>query len=271
MTAATPQRVRARHLMWVYERLSERDWHILEAVNRLHLVTGLQVERLFFVDLASRSRIVTRSLVLSRLTGWRVLHRLPRRIGGAQRGSSVAVYALGTAGQRLLTLRANATSNPPPVRPARVPSERFVAHIVAVSELYVELVEAERNGSLLLRQFITEPGAWWPNGKGGWLKPDAFFATSNGRVDHLWWAEVDRATESLATIGRKFKTYLDFVHGGGLGPRAAIPRVLVTVPQEQRRRAVAQVIKRLPAPAGELFVVAIDRDALPALLDSFKE
>ena len=262
MTAAqTPKRVRARHLAWVEERLSERDWSILEAVNRLHLVTGVQVERLFFVDLAPRSRIVSRSRSLSRLVTWRVLVRLPRRIGGAQRGSTVAVYALGPAGQRLLAQQANSEQNPPAIRKVGVPSDRFVAHILAVSELYVCLVEAGRIGTFVLRQFTTEPAAWWPNERGGWLKPDAFFVVSNGQVDHLWWAEVDRATESAATVHRKLRTYLDFVNRGGLGPRQAIPRVLVTVPHERRQHVIHSQLARLPLPAPELFHVVLHNDA----------
>ena len=263
MTAAkTPQRVRAGHVAWVSERLSERDWKILEAVNKLHLVTGWQLDRLFFAGLAGRSRIVTRSRSLSQLTSWRVLHRLPRRVGGAMRGSSVAVYSLGSAGQRLLAQRANGVEKPPFVRNASVPSERFVAHIVAGSELYVQLMQAQRVDRMVLRQFTTEPAVWWPNGRGGWLKPDAFVVTSNGRVDQLWWIEVDRATESLPTIARKLRAYLDFVNRGGIGPRGGIPRVLVSVPSEARRTAVARLVAGLPSPADELFVVAVQDEAV---------
>ncbi|HKR82499.1 MAG TPA: replication-relaxation family protein [Candidatus Saccharimonadales bacterium] len=266
MTARpTPQRVRAGHVAWVGERLGERDWHILTAVNRLHLLTGLQIERLCFANLTGRSRTVTRARVLSRLIAWRVLQRLPRRIGGAMRGSSVAVYALDTTAQRLLIQRANGSAVPTLVRKASVPSDRFIAHILAVSELAVQLVEAERRGELRLRQFTAEPAAWWPNGQGGWLKPDAFIVVSNGAVDHLYWAEADRATESLATIGRKLRTYLDFVQRGQVGPRGAIPRVLITVPHLARQAAITGLVARLPPPAEELFRVALDRDATAAI------
>lgn len=257
-----PQRVRAGHVDWVAERLSERDWQILEITNRLNLITGWQCECLFFADLTGRSRVVTRSRTLARLTTWKVLTRLPRRIGGAMRGSSVAVYCLGSTGQRLLAMRANSARTPPQVRAARAPGDRFMAHVVAVSGLYVDLVEAGRVGMLTLRQFTTEPDAWWPNGRGGWLKPDALAVVSNGQVDHLWWVEVDRATESLPTIGRKLRAYLDFVNGGGLGPRNAIPRVLVTVPNERRQAAIAAVIDRLPAPALELCHVQLHDEAV---------
>lgn len=229
MTARTPQRVRAGHVAWVSERMSARDWEILGTANRLHLVTGWQIDRLHFAGLEGRSRTVTRSRTLARLTRWRILTRLPRRIGGSKRGSSVAIYALDTAGQRLLEHRAAGTSVPARVRKAVVPSERFVAHIVSVSELHVQLVEAERGGTLRLREFVAEPAAWWPNGLGSWLKPDAYLVTSNGTVDHLWWVEIDRATESLEAVKRKLRAYLDFVNRGQLGPRGTIPRVLLTV------------------------------------------
>lgn len=84
---------------------------------------------------------------------------------------------------------------------------------------------------------------------------------SNGRVDHLWWAEVDRATESLATIGRKLLSYLDFVNRGGRGPRNAVPRVLVTVPDHQRREAIHKLTVRMPPHAPELFHVVLHDEA----------
>jgi hypothetical protein len=87
----------------------------------------------------------------------------------------------------------------------------------------------------------------------------------------LWWVEVDRATESVPTMTTKLQAYLRFVQQGQVGPREAIPRVLITVPNEHRRMALTNIVQRLPPPAGELFHVVIDeqavawlRDALPA-------
>ena len=257
-----PEPVRAGHVAWVAARLSTRDWHIVEAVHRLRLVTGWQLDRLYFAELAGRSRTVSRSRALSRLVSWQVLARLPRRVGGAQRGSSVAVYALGVAGQRVLRERASGTPLSKPVRPATVPGDRFIAHTLAIAELYVQLVEADRAGQLRLWEFKANASAWWPNGEGGWLKPDAYLVTSNGRVDHLWWAEVDRATESVPTVTTKLQTYLRFVQQGQIGPREAIPRVLITVPHEQRRTALTNVVQRLPPPAAELFHVVTHEQAV---------
>jgi hypothetical protein len=148
------------------------------------------------------------------------------------------------------------------VRRPGTPSERFVRHILAISELYVNLIEAERAGRFQLRTFQAEPAAWWPNGLGGWLKPDAFLVVSNGRVDYLWWVEVDLGTESVPTVARKLRTYVDFVNRGQVGPRGAVPRVLVSVPDERRCTALTGEIARLSAPAGELLHVVTHEEAV---------
>src|SRR5690349_3735486 len=87
-------RVRQDHLEWLAERLSDRDWRIIEAVNLLRLMSGSQLERLCFATLAGHTRSVVRGRVLRRLVSWQTLTVLPRRIGGAAQGSSRAVYAL---------------------------------------------------------------------------------------------------------------------------------------------------------------------------------
>lgn len=256
-------RVRTGHVAWVADRLSARDWDVIETVNRLHLVTGRQLERLHFAELSGRSRTVTRSRTLTRLVAWRVLMPLPRRVGGPGRGSTVSVYALDAAGSRLLIERLNQKSVQLKVRRPGMPSERFVRHILATSELYVSLVESERAGQFQLRTFQAEPAAWWPNGLGGWLKPDAFFVVSNGKVDYLWWVEVDLGTESLPTVVRKLQAYLDFVNRGQVGPRGGVPRVLVSVVGDLRRVALAEQVGRLPAPAVKLLhVVSLDAGVL---------
>lgn len=185
MTAhAPPVRVRAGHVQWVEGRLNARDWAIIEVVNRLGLVTGQQIERCLFADLAvGRSRTVSRSRTLARLVRWRVLLPLPRRVGGPRQGSSVSAFALDTVGIRLLRQRTGA-DNTRRVRRPDIPGERFTRHVLAVAELYTGLVEASRAEALILRQFQAEPR--WPDGVGGTLNPDAFVVVSNGRVDHLW-------------------------------------------------------------------------------------
>ncbi|MCA1704568.1 MAG: replication-relaxation family protein, partial [Actinobacteria bacterium] len=112
-------------------------------------------------------------------------------------------------------------------RPAQV-GERFLAHALAVSELYVTVTTGTAVAGMELEAFDTEPASWWPDGLGGWLKPDAYLVLdTHGARWHLW-AEVDRATESLPTIRRKLDSYMEFYQRGCLGPNGVMPRVLVS-------------------------------------------
>jgi hypothetical protein len=256
---------------WVGERLSERDWAVIEVVNRLRLVRGEQIERLLFANLSGRSRVVTRGRVLRRLTDWQVLDVLPRRIGGSPRGSSGSVYALGVAGQQLLSERLLMGGTAPRVRHAGVPTDRTMRHTLAVSELYISTLEQARIRGARVMAFEAEPACWWPNGLGGYLKPDAYLLLTLGQVRDHWWAEADLATESLPTLKRKLLTYLDFVDRRQLGPGNVIPRILVTVPTEQRYDAVRQLISRLPDPANQLFGIVTERRACDYLLQALRE
>ena len=263
MTAGPPTtRVRSGHLAWLADRLGARDQAVMATLNQVQLATGHDLERLHFADLAEgRSRVVSRSRTLARLVRWRVLMALPRRVGGTGQGSTVTVYALDTAGIRLLHEQYR---HDPAVRVRRpgVPGERFVKHVLATTGLYVDLVEADRAGRLVLREFRAEPR--WPDGLGSWLRPDAYAVVSRAGVDQLWWVEVDLATESLPTIRRKLRAYVDFWQRGGLGPRGVMPRVLVTVPSERRAADICDERRTLGPLAGELVRVVLHRDAIQA-------
>lgn len=253
------QRVRQQHVDWLLDRLSDRDWLILESVTRTRLLTGQQLERLAFPDLVGRSRSVVRWRVLKRLTDWRVLVMLPRRVGG--QGSSPAAYALDTAGKALVRLRHDAPSTEQPRRPG-LPGERFVRHVLATSELYVQLVEVSRRGNFTLDGFRAEPAAWVPDGLGGWLKPDAFVSVSMGDVVDDWFIEIDLATEHMSTLRRKTETYLDFYQRGHLGLHGVMPRVLFVVPDDRRREAVQVMLERLPVVANTLVRVVVAGEAV---------
>ncbi|MEU2869790.1 replication-relaxation family protein [Streptomyces olivoreticuli] len=239
---------------------------ITETVNRLRLVTGQQLERLHFEELTGRSRAVVRWRVLRRLVEWRLLVPLERRVGGARAGSGGLVYALDTAGQKLLQLHRSLEPDAAPVRRPGAPGERFVQHSLAVSELYVQLREIERAGSFRLSVFDAEPHSWWPDGRGSLLKPDAFVALSTTEYDHATWVEVDRSTESLPTLKRKLGVYVDFVRCGQLGPGDVVPRVLVTVLSQARGDAVEGLIEGLPSPARELLSVVVYERAAEELV-----
>lgn len=267
----TPERVRSAYVDQLANRLSERDWQVAIAVNRLRVASGEQIERLCFVDVREgRSRIVTRSRVLARLVAWRVLVPLTRRIGGARRGSSAQLYALDTAGSRLLAQDQLAQGERVRVRRPGTPGERTLRHMAAVGELYVTLVELARTSGFGVSEFVTEPGCYWPNGLGGWLKPDAYAVLARGRVLDYWWIEHDEATESLPTIRRKIQTYLDFWRRGQRGPSDVVPRVLVSTITKQRRDAIGAVVRRLPG-AEELVTVVESANAAAHMTQVLRE
>jgi Replication-relaxation len=252
--------VTAARLEAVREALSDRDHAVISDVAALRLMTGAQLERLRFADLAESSRPVVRRRVLGRLVKARVLGTLTRRIGGVRAGSSGLVYALDVVGQRLASREGR------PTRPG-LPGERFTRHVLAVSQLYVDLVEHTRTEpDVQLEQFEAEPASWWPDGQGGRLKPDAYVLVAGADHSDHYWVEVDLATEHGPALKAKFLTYLDFYNRGQLGPKGVMPWVLVTVPDDKRCSDVVRIIRQLPTESRELFTVALHNDAANAIV-----
>src|SRR6266542_1641815 len=257
---------------WVVNRLSGRDWQIIQAVNQLRVISGEQLQRLFFFSLPStRSQVASRTRALRRLMAWRVLAPLERLIGGAGRGSSGSAFSLNSVGQRLIAQQQHADAQPLRVRRPGTPGDRTLRHAMAVTELYIRLVELGRVQGFTTTEFATEPACWWPNGLGGFVKPDAYVGLVLGDVVDHWWVEVDMATESLPTLRRKLETYLDFVRRGQLGPDGVVPRVLVSTVSERRRDAVCELVRRLPSPAEALFTVVENERAAPGLAMVLRE
>lgn len=237
------------------ETLSERDLAILTDVAKVRVLTGRQVERLHFTHLEGRHRDRTRRRVLERLAAAGLLTALPRRVGGGRPGSAGMIFALGLHGQRLLSM-SSAFDLPGRTRQPGVPTERFMAHTLAIAELFVALTEASRTDALTLNGFKAEPACWWRDAEGEWVKPDAFALVSNGDIEDSWAIEVDQATESLPTLRRKLVAYLDLARNDEHGPnRGPLPRVLVTVPDPKRLSAVDGVIRTMREPAEALFSV----------------
>src|SRR6266536_5163029 len=234
----------------VADGLGERDRAILASMSRLRVLTGRQVERLHFAGLGGAHRDRTRRRVLERLVGLGVLAPLERRIGGVRAGSAGLVFALGPVGQRLPGLMPTKGLDwMTTVRRSRrpgTPTERFLKHSLAVSELYVHLVEHARGGLFQLITFRAEPACWWRDSEGMWIRPDAYVVVGtkeDRKADDAWedlWAiEVDMATESLPTLRRKLTAYLDLVEQGESGPDGGdLPGVLITVPDKHRLRDV---------------------------------
>jgi hypothetical protein len=228
----------------------------------VRVATGRQLYRLHFADVTRRQARAG----LASLTGRRLLARLPRVVGGAQAGSTGFVYALDVAGTRLLR-----PDHGRPQRPWSV-GRPFLDHSLAVAELYVQLVEADRVGRLQLAEFAAEPACWrrfsGPGGARAVLKPDALLRLLVGRFEDHWWIEVDRGTESRTALARKCDVYRHYWQSGLEQGRAGgvFPRVLWLVPDQHRQAVMESVIGKQPPYARPLFEVALFEGAVVRLL-----
>lgn len=241
---------------------SERE--VLETVGRLHLASHAQLAALLALGLssdgapASRARQTRR--VLQRLAEAGLLARLERRVGCVRAGSSGFVYYLGPAGQRLLAYWQGRGLIRGRTRPE--PGTSYVAHRLAVSQLYVDLCLAEKVGELELLQFDAEPDCWriYQNGFGESvrIKPDAFVRLGVGAYEERAFVEVDLGSESRTVIARKLRAYSDYYRSGQeQATQGVFPRVVILVSTEARKAALVDVAARLPTEDWHLFTIGL--------------
>lgn len=242
---------------------------VLRDLGMVRVLTGRQLERLHFYDLAVPNRDRARRRVLNRLIALSVITTLDRSIGGVRAGNAGLVYTLDAAGQKLLRLLNGEGQEP--VRRPWTPSALFLNHTLAVSELYVRLRESERARLLELVTFRAEPACWQRTASLGTLKPDAYVLVAAGDIENAWWLEVDRGTESPGTLRRKLNLYLLAAQAGVTGPDGILPRVLVTVPNEHRLNTVHTVTDSLGANAQRLISITLHDGAVSFIAQVLRE
>jgi hypothetical protein len=235
--------------------LTDRDWQLLGFVHDSRFVSGGQLIRAFWQTnnpASSAARAGRR--VLKRLSDWRVLDPLPRRIGGRRSGSEGIVYRTGRAGVRLLAARGIHGPR------TEIPGALHLAHTLASTELVIRLYEADRAGELELIEAQQEPACWRGYLAGGMarrvLKPDLFLRVGAGALEDRWLVEVDLASESGRTITRKAERYLEHYRSAAeQREHGTYPRVLWTVPDARRGEQIQDVLEHQPAEARRLFSV----------------
>ena len=250
-------------------RLSARDKAIVRDLGRVRCLTGRQLERLHFHDLAAANRDRARRRVLGRLISLSVITTLERSIGGVRAGSAGLVYTLDSAGQRLLRLLDGEGQES--ARRPWTPGALFVGHTLDVAELYVQLREAERAGQCELAVFRAEPACWQRTASLGTLKPDAYALVAAGEVEDAWWLEVDRGTESPGTLRRKLSLYLLAAQAGVSGPDGIMPRVLVTVPNERRLHILRSITDSIGMSAQRLIAAPLHNRAISFIVEVLRE
>lgn len=248
------------------EGLSERDRMVVKSVHDLRLVSARQLERLVFPVPGSHTTPLTAARTarrtLERLVRDRLLVRLHRRVGGVRAGSASFVYALGPVGQRVL-------GEEGPRRRFREPSAMFVAHTLAVSELYVWLHEAERSGQLQLLRIETEPSCWRSlvTITGSTIvKPDLFVIAGDESYEYRWLVEMDLGTEHAPAIARKCRAYQAYYQSGIEQQRHTVfPRVLWVAVDEERAERLQRIINSASGLNGQLFLVTTSHRAVKVM------
>jgi hypothetical protein len=251
------------------DKLSVRDFAVLEQVSALRFVTGGQLARLCFTDDADPTAVARAARrALLRLVRLGVLARLPRPIGGVRAGSAGFVYHLGLGGQRLAELRGWQPERPR--RRSQVPGTMFVRHSVQVAELHAQLVEADRSGRFELLELVAEPTSWRAFPSAGnqrdWLKPDSYVRLGLGAYEDSYFIEVDRGTEGSRALERQLNVYVRYCASGQeQAERGVFPKSLWLTLTSQRADVIRACVDRLPEAERELFAVASFDDGLNQL------
>jgi hypothetical protein len=247
------------------QRLNERDQLILERVGALRLLCARQIQPMLFPDEqhatpATAARCCRRAL--ERLTRYRLLVRLDRRVGGVRSGSASFVYALTSLGQRVL-------DEDGPRRRFAEPSDRFVDHTLAVAELFLQLNVHARSLRWAILEWQSEPDSWRDVITLGGrivLRPDFFVVLDVNGYELRWFVEIDRATEHLPAITRKCRLYHSYYKGGHeQRGHKVFPRVLWVAPDERRAARLRATIDSDRRLTSDLFRVTTSREMLVAI------
>jgi hypothetical protein len=258
-------RVSARQLARIRQDLSDRDRAVLLVVQQLRLISGGQLQRLYWPGDEAARRGARRGLL--RLVQWRVVDRLPRKLGGMRAGSDAFIYRLGPVGHRLLVLDGFVGQ-----RIGEAPSERRLAHLLAISECVVRLKEAERSGAVEVIELQAEPACWRPflSSVGASLiaKPDLFLRLGAGTaLEDQWYVEVDQATEHAGALKRKLDRYdQHFASHHEQDRHGVYPRIIWAVPDTKRAAQLHRLIEQHGTLAQRLHVVTTHQALVPLLV-----
>jgi protein involved in plasmid replication-relaxation len=258
------RRVRAARAADTLQTLTPFETELVTHLGRVRYATRTQLTRLVPAVSTPLAQARRTQRSLASLVERRVLARLDRDIGGRRGGSDGPIYALDVIGQRLVWKGSRRLRRPWFV------GERFSAHVLAVTETYVRLVEAKRHEAFELIEFASEPACWRRfvdrSGQRQTLKPDAFVHVAEEKWEYFALLEVDLATESPTTITRKARVYASARAAGVEQERLGLfPMVLWLTVSEHRRQVLVETFARLPAEQWQLHQVARLEDVALAL------
>lgn len=239
--------------------LSGRDHAVLGRLAEHRYLTTSQVRQFAFeghASVATAERVARR--VLGRLERDHLVRRVTRRQGGYHGGSSGQVWQLAPAGARLLTEGSDTYRS-------YQPSERFLAHCLAVADVHLTLRQLTDGRGIEGVDVEVEPASWRRyRGLGGearWLQPDLAAVVTGtdteGSYEDRWFIEVDMGTESIRTLIRKCAQYEAYrASGSEQAAHGVFPLVLWVLHGDRRAercQALAQAIPRASGLTPELF------------------
>lgn len=260
-------RLSRRALGELRNRLSERDLELLRSLEAHRYLTTGQLARLFFArehgtPVAARACV----RVLGRLRELGLVERLDRQVGGQHAGSAAFVWRVSRSGRRLVLLDNDRSYQ----RTAHLPSLDHLAHVLAVAEVHVLVVELARAGSIELLEVELEPACWrrfvGAEGAPEILKPDLGLVTASGDYEEHWFVEVDRGREAMRVLLAKCAQYTAYARSGReQAARSVFPYVLWVMPTQERADRLEREARLDPAIDDSLL-----RAATPStLLDAF--
>lgn len=245
--------------------LSDRDRQVLSQIWQHRYLTTAQLQTFCFTQHASDdSAARTSRRVLARLERDGLIRALTRRIGGVRAGSEAKVWQLAPAGARILLPDTGSGWR------THEPSERFLAHTLAVADCHLTIRASTPPGASAHVQ--TEPTSWRRyTGLGGetrLIRPDlAAHLTGtdhHGTWDDYWFIEVDMGTESLPSLLAKCHAYSDYYSSGlEQTQRGSFPRVLWLMhgPRAGHRAAeLTRRIHRTPSLQPAMFTIAVPQE-----------
>ena len=248
--------------------LTPREQATIKALGTLHVATAQQLASIVFGD-ASRPtslRLVHRHI--ARLDRAGLIRSYPNPLPTHRVGRRDQVHVLSARGLRT-------TGKPTGLglgqRRSWHPSAAKLEHWLAIGDLYAQLNESSRNGSLTIRSFAVEGDArrLYPDeaGRTRSLQPDAYASVQVGDTVLSWFIEIDRGTENPHRIAQKCRAYREYELSDIEYQRHGVfPGVLFIVPDQQRLQAVSRVLTQQPADARGLFWVATETAAITTML-----
>jgi hypothetical protein len=248
----------------IQQELSPTAHAIISTMATVRIATGKQIERLHFTNGTNISRVRMRNITLGRLTDLGVLARWRKPSSGFGGGSEPYFYALDRTGQMI------AMPDKPNYWREPYPGASFLAHRLAVTELYVLCHEAIERG-FTLRTFEPEPLCWrqLPGYGRRTIRPDAHLVLYNGRYKYYWFIEVDMSTERMERIKEKLDLYYRYWASGKEQVKHNVfPGVLFLVPDQERKERIEAMIRRQSSHAQRLFRVKLQEDAYGILTDT---